>query len=287
MVETVGFDPETAPLEQLEEYLSQDPQQDDAAAINPEPVEQETEYVDLPAEPEKPAAAAAEPAQEAPVTYSQQDYDAALGRKAKEVRESVQRSDDFSLGRDLINRRAAMEGISRKEAAKRIRDEMFAQEAERLSKDPKALAEAVLRAQMPQQPEPEPEAEAPATPSTPSGDDRVRSLATAVRASMQAGRLPVDFSVEQCLQVYPGFFDDAKTFGEAAAVRIAESKYEMLALQQKAQQQATRLSLPRSVAPQSQPAPAPRDFSRMSDEEFERIDRDIGRSTNAGIHVRV
>lgn len=281
MAETVGFDPETAPLEELEAYLSQDPQQDDAAAVNPEPIEPETEYVDLAEEPEQPAAAA-EPAQETPVTYSQQDYDAALGRRAKEVRESVQRSDEYSLGKDLIARRAAVDGISRKEAAKRIRDEMFAQEAERLSKDPKALAEAVLRAQMPQ-PEPAPEV----TPEAPQGEDRVRALASAVQASMQSGRLPKDFSIEQCLQIYPEFFDDAAELGEAAAVRSAERQYRAYAAQLQAQRQKARNDLPRSIAPQSQPAPAPRDFSRMSDAEFEKIDCEIGRSANAGIHVRI
>ena len=281
MAQTVGFDPETAPLEELEAYLTQDPQQDDAAALNPEPIEPETEYVDLDENPEQPAAAA-EPAQEASVTYSQQDYDAALGRRAKEVRESVQRSDEYSLGKDLIARRAAVDGISRKEAAKRIRDEMFAQEADRLSKDPKALAEAVLRTQMPQ-PEPAPET----APEAPKEEDRVRALASAVQSSMQAGRLPKDFSIEQCLQIYPEFFDDAAELGEAAAVRSAERQYRAYAAQLQAQRQKARNDLPRSIAPQSQPAPAPRDFSRMSDAEFEKIDREIGRSANAGIHVRI
>lgn len=281
MAQTVGFDPETAPLEELEAYLTQDPQQDDAAALNPEPIETETEYVDLDEDPEQPAAAA-EPAQEAPVTYSQQDYDAALGRRAKEVRESVQRSDEYSLGKDLIARRAAVDGISRKEAAKRIRDEMFAQEADRLSKDPKALAEAVLRTQMPQ-PEPAPEEPTQA----PQAEDRVRALASAIQSSMQAGRLPKDFSIEQCLQIYPEFFDDAAELGEAAAVRSAERQYRAYAAQLQAQRQKARNDLPRSIAPQSQPAPAPRDFSRMSDAEFEKIDREIGRSANAGIHVRI
>lgn len=282
MVDTVGFDPETAPLEDLEAYLSQDPQQDDAVAMNPEPIEPETEYTDLHDAPEQ-ATDAAEPEQAAPVMYSQQDYDAGLGRRAKEVRESVQRSDEYMLGRDLLARRAAADGISRKEAAKRIRDEMFAQEAERLSKDPRALAEALLRTQMPQ---PEPAPEAPSE-EAPQSEDRPRALADAVRASMQAGRLPSDFSIDQCLSVYPEMFEDAAKYGEAAAVRIAESKYQLVWYQQRAQERNARLSLPRSIIPQSQPAPAPRDFSRMSDEEFERIDRDIERSANAGIHVRI
>ena len=287
MSQTVEFDPNTAPLEELEAYLSQpaDPQQDDAAAEQPVAEESEVEYVDMTeAAPEAPAPA--EPVQaEAPVTYSREEYEAALGRRAKEVRESVQRSEEYLLGREFIARRAASDQITHKEAAKRIREEYFAAEAERLSKDPKALAEAVLRAQMPQAPAVE---EAPQqVPQAPTHEARAQALAAAVRESMHQGRLPSNFNVEDCLGVYPEFFSDAEQFGEAAAVRIAETKYQLAAAQNAARRVEAQRSAPRPIAPRSQPAPAPRSFESMSDEEFERFDRQIDRHSNAGIHVKI
>lgn len=283
MSQPVAFDPDTAPLEQLEQYLAQPEQQDDAAGVTPEPEDIETEYVDLPVE-EKPAPAPAEPVQaEKPTTYSREEYDAALGRRAKEVRESVQGSEEYLLGKELLARRAKADNVSRKEAAKRIREEMFAQEAERLSKDPKALAEALLRSQMPQ--EPAEEEPAPAPRST--VEDHAQALATAVRGSMQNGRLPADFSIERCLEVYPGFFDDAKQFGEAAAVRIAEERFNALPAQEMARRIAAQRSAPQSFQPSSQPAPVPRGIDDMSDEEFRKLDKQVERYTNAGIHVRL
>lgn len=283
MSQPVAFDPDTAPLEQLEQYLAQPEQQDDAAGVTPEPEDIETEYVDLPVE-EKPAPAPAEPVQaEKPTTYSREEHEAALGRRAKEVRESVQGSEEYLLGKELLARRAKADNVSRKEAAKRIREEMFAQEAERLSKDPKALAEALLRSQMPQEPVEEEPAPAPQT----TVEDRAQALATAVRGSMQNGRLPADFSIDKCLEIYPGFFDDAKQFGEAAAVRIAEERFNALPAQEMARRIAAQRSAPQSFQPSSQPAPVPRGIDDMSDEEFRKLDKQVERYTNAGIHVRL
>lgn len=283
MSQPVAFDPDTAPLEQLEQYLAQPEQQDDAAGVTPEPEDIETEYVDLPVE-EKPAPAPAEPVQaEKPTTYSREEYDAALGRRAKEVRESVQGSEEYLLGKELLARRAKADNVSRKEAAKRIREEMFAQEAERLSKDPKALAEAVLRSQMPQ----EPVEEEPVPAPQPTVEDRARAMATAVRDSMRNGRLPADFSIEKCLEIYPGIWEDAARLGEAAAVRIAEERFNALPAQEMARRIEAQRSAPQSFQPSSQPAPVPRGIDDMSDEEFRKLDKQVERYTNAGIHVRL
>lgn len=287
MSQPVEFDPNTAPLEQLEQYLAQtDPQQADAAAGAPEPEYEDTEYVDL-APDGQPAPAPAEPVRAEPtkpMTYSQEAYDAALNRRAKEVRESITGSDEYLLAKEMITRRAKADNVSRKEATKRIREELFAQEAERLSKDPKALAEALLRSQMPQEPV---EEETPASAPEPTTEDRVRALAEAVRGSMQNGRLPSDFSVNKCLEIYPDFFEDAKTYGEAAAVRIAEECYKALPAQQMARRIAAQQAAPQSFQPSSQTAPVPRGIEDMSDEEFQKFDRQVERYTNAGIHVRI
>lgn len=283
MSQPVELNPDTASFEQIEAYLAQPEQQDDAAGVAPEPEVVDTEYVDLPvSEPSEPAPA--EPVQaETPTTYSREEHEAALGRRAKEVRESVQGSEEYLLGKELLARRARTDNVSRKEAAKRIREEMFAQEAERLSKDPKALAEALLRSQMPQ----DPVEEAPAPAPQPTVEDRARSMATAVRGAMQKGRLPSDFSVDKCLEIYPEFFDDAKVYGEAAAVRIAEERFNALPVQQMAQRIEAQRSAPQPFQPSSQPAPAPRGIDDMSDTEFSKLERQVERYTNAGIHVRL
>lgn len=284
MSQPVGIDPNTASFEEIEQYLAQtDPQQADAAAANPEPTEEETDYADI--QVEAPAPAPAEPVQaEQPKMYSHEEHEAALNRKAKEVRESITKSEEYLLYKDMVARRAKADNISQKEAVKRIRDEMFESEKERLSKDPKALAEAVLRSQM--FPEPtEPETPEPAPQET--AEDRVRALAEAVRGSMQNGRLPADFDVNKCLEIYPEFFDDAKSFGEAAAVRIAEERYRAAALERERQRVVAQNSVPQSIAPSSQPAPVPRGISDMSDAEFAKLERQVDRYTNAGIHVRI
>lgn len=284
MSQPVAFDPDTAPLEELEAFLTQpDPQQDDAAGVTPEPEDIDTEYVDLSVN-EPSAPAPAEPVQaEKPTTYSREEHEAALGRRAKEVRESVQGSEEYLLGKELLARRAKADNVSRKEAAKRIREEMFAQEAERLSKDPKALAEALLRSQMHQEPVDEAEPE----PAQPTLEDRARAMATAVRDSMKSGRLPADFSIDRCLEIYPNIWEDAERLGEAAAVRIAEERFNALPAQEMARRIEAQRALPRSFVPSSQPAPVPRGIDDMSDEEFRKLDKQVERYTNAGIHVRL
>lgn len=285
MSQPVGIDPNTASFEEIEQFLAAtDPQQDDAVAGNPEPMDEETEYVDLNAS-EEPATAPAEPVQaEQPKTFTYEEHEAALNRKAKEVRESITKSEEYLLYKDMVTRRAKADNISQKEAVKRIRDEMFASEAERLSKDPKALAEAVLRAQMPQGPsEPETPAQAPQD----TAEDRAKALTEAVRGSLQNGRLPSDFSIEKCLEIYPEFFDDAKAYGEAAAVRIAEERFRAASLDVERQRVMAQQALPRSISPSSQPAPVPRGINDMSDAEFRKLEQQVDRYANAGIHVRI
>lgn len=287
MSQPVGFDPNTASFEEIEQYLAQpDPQQADAAGVvpQPEPEDVETPYADLPVN-EPTAPAPAEPVQAAkPTSYSPEEYEAAINRKAKEVRESITKSEEYLLYKDMVTRRAKADGVSQKEAVKRIREEMIAQEAERLSKDPKALAEAVLRSQMPQEPV-QPEEPAPAPQNT--LEDRARALAGAVRDSMMNGRLPADFSIERCLEIYPGIWEDADRYGEAAAVRIAEERYRALPAQEMARRIEAQRSLPQSFKPSGQPAPAPRGIADMSDEEFRKFDQQVDNLTNAGIHVRI
>ena len=286
MSQPVEFDPNTASFEQIEQYLAQpDPQQADAAGVAPEPDPEdvETAYADIQLD-EQPATAPAEPVQaEKPTTYSAQEYEAAINRKAKEVRESITKSEEYLLYKDMVARRAKADGVSQKEAVKRIRDEMFAQEAERLSKDPKALAEALLRSQMPQ----EFVSEEPAPAPQPTTEDRVKALAGAVRTSMQNGRLPSDFSIEKCLSIYPEFFDTAAMYGEAAAVLVAEERFRALPAQEMARRISAQRSAPQSFQPSGQTAPVPRGIADMSEEEFQKLDRQVDQLTNAGIHVRL
>lgn len=287
MSQTVEFDPETAPLEQLETLLSQpEPQQDDAVAVEPAD-DTGVEYVDLSGEePEAAAPAESVQAEQQPVSYTQEALDAALGRRSKEVRESVQKSEEYMIGRMFLERRAKADNVTHKEAAKRIREEYFNSEADRLSKDPKALAEAVLRSQIPQEPvaDEAPQQEAPTHAAV---DARVQALASAVRTSVQRGGLPQDFNVNECLEIYPDFFTDAETLGEAAAVKIAEAHYRAAAAQQTARRVDARRAVSKSIAPHSQPAPAQRSVADMTDEEFAKFEQQIDRHANAGIHVRI
>ncbi len=287
MSQTVEFNPETAPLEQLEAYLSQpEPQQDDAVAVKPAD-DTGVEYVDLAQEAPE-AAAPAEPvqAEQQPVSYTQEQLDAELGKRAKDVRKSIQESEEYKLGKMFLERRAKADNVSRKKAAELIREEYFNAEKERLSKDPAALAEAVLRSQMPRETAAE-EAPQQEAPTHDTADARVQALASAVRESMQRGGLPQSFNVNECLEIYPDFFSDAKAFGEAAAVKIAEAHYRAAAAQQTARQVDARRAVSKSIAPRSQPAPAQRSVADMTDAEFAKFEQQIDRHANAGIHVRI
>lgn len=138
-------------------------------------------------------------------------------RKAKQKAESTP---EYIAGKIAIDARAAKDGITREEAAKRIQQEYEQQENERLAKNPAEMVRTLKGILAKEQPTTEPKAQ---TETPPSLEQFTTEAKTLLVEAAEAGLIPADYTVtpELISAIYANRSNPVRLAAEIAKLRTA------------------------------------------------------------------
>lgn len=202
---------------------------------------------------------------------TQADVDKAIGQRLAQERSRLEKGDEYQLGKFLLDSLTAT-GLSRSEAANKLKQAEIDRQAEVYAKDPKAFyKEQLLKSQ---------------TPSAPQAQDSVQALAQELAQAKLSGDLPESFGKADLTD---GFVSDMKTYGVRPAIEMWKRQRgsTMPTAQAVAAEVERRHSAPAPMSPNGQSAqPTIPDFASMSSDDFRKYENAIKRAANEGKRVR-
>jgi len=218
------------------------------------------------AEPQPADEPAAEPAHDGdakPKIENQKDFNYALNRRLEDERKKYARryesSDEYQIGKMLLQDRAAKDGITVQEARRRIESERIEAQAKQYAENPQSFYQDYIRAKQPEQ-----------TPI----QDPAMNLSQQIIEARESGVLPEEFSPEH---VNSDFVENVQRYGIEAASKIWQAQQSpKVAVDSIADEIEKRRNMPKPMNPASGNVTPPRiNFSDMSSEEFWKLDAKI------------
>ena len=206
------------------------------------------------------------------VYKSQQEVDAAFSKRLAAERKRNESSDEFKLGRFLIDQVASSKGISRAEAAEQIRKAEIDRQAEEYASNPKEFYKAQLVKEQ-----------------QTTKDSGMQGEASRISADLsnaaRNGNLPNGFGKES---ITKEFVLDAKEYGVKAALAMWERQNtESPSMQRVVAEVEKRRSAVKPMQPSGRsPSPERIDFSNMSSEEFRKVEQRIKKAQLDGKTVK-
>lgn len=212
---------------------------------------------------------AAEGAPEAVQTYAdgtqseetianQTDFNKVLGKRLHAERSKYESSDEYKLGKSLIDARARKDNVSREEAIKRIRDDEINEKAARYAKNPQDFYRDYLtRDSEPQKPEPQ------------------ENVSPQALANMLIEAGAADLGLKE---ITPQIAQDT----------IEHGAHYALLQWLRTQKEQTVAKVPKTIRSVSQaPAFAANDYENMSSADFKKLEERLRQATLNGQRVKL
>lgn len=213
------------------------------------------------------------PADEAQ-THSQKDIDRAFGQRLAQERRRLENTDAYKLGTQLLQERANREGITPVEAYQRIQQERLDATAEAYAKDPKQFYKDLLHNNFGGQPSNQ---NGPETPNM-----QADRIGREIAAMQQQGTLPAGFDIRRDLD--QDTYNNIVEYGAAAAMRIWKAEHANNVQAELQRRQAGPAPM-RPTSGRSQQS-GPVDFTKLSTEQFRRIEEQVKNAEMEGRTVR-
>ena len=201
---------------------------------------------------------------------SQKEIDAALGRRLYDERRKIEQSEEYRLGALLLDERARRDGISKAEAFNRIQQERENELAAAYAKDPTRFYKDYLSHQRRTQPEP--------TQETP--EMQAQRIGAELGDLQRQGALPAGFDLNTSLD--QELYNNMVRYGVGAALKIWEANHATAAELQRRQNGPAPMRPTSGRGQQSGPV----DFTKMSKDQFKRIEEQVRNAEMSGKVVR-
>ena len=197
---------------------------------------------------------------------SQKDIDAAIGRRLYDERRKFEQSEEYRLGAMLLDERARREGISKAEAFSRIQQERENELAAAYAKDPTQFYKDYLSQK--RTPASEPAQETPVA--------QAQRIGAEIGELQRQGSLPA--GVDPRTSIDQDLYNNMVQYGVGAALKIWEASHATAAELQRRQNGPAPMRPTSGRGQQSGPV----DFTKMSDEQFRRIQAQVEQASLDG-----
>lgn len=211
-----------------------------------------------------------------PKIKDQTDFNAVLGRRLNDERarsrKKYESSDEYQLGKMLLKERAERDGVTVQEARKRIEDEHAETLANKYESDRKSFYRDYARDKL-RASSPKPDADEGEEPDT---ESLAQSIARQVFDAQESGLLPEGFDPSGP-DADETFLRNVQRFGPEAAGQIWSAQHAKVdEARAVADEIEKRRTMPRPMRPVGAPVTPPTpDFSKMSAEQFRKLEKSI------------
>lgn len=198
-----------------------------------------------------------------PKIENKTDFHYVLNRRLEDERKKYAKryesSDEYQIGKMLLQDRAAKDGISVQEARRRIESERIEAQAKQYAENPQSFYQDYIRAKQPEQ-----------TPI----QDPAMNLSQQIIEARESGVLPEEFSPEH---VNSDFVENVQRYGIEAASKIWQAQQpSKVEADRIADEIEKRRNMPKPMNPVSGNVTPPRtNFSEMSSEEFWKLEKQV------------